>query len=69
MSPVAAPKKELTSRTRTELEALVTARDRADMALWRACAEAVLEGTYEEVAEVAGVAKSTLQQKVRQLRR
>lgn len=65
MVAVGAPKKELTERMRARLEAAVAARSIADAALWEACADAILEGTYEEVAAVAGVAKSTLQEKIR----
>lgn len=69
MASVGAPKKELTSRTITRLETAAAARSAADDALWQACAAAVLEGTYEDVAAIVGVSKSTLQEKVRAIRK
>jgi DNA-binding protein H-NS len=69
MVGMAAPKKELTNRMRERLDEAVRGRDKADEALWALAAEAVEEGTYEEVAEAVGVAKSTLQDKVREARK
>lgn len=68
MNPVAAPKKELTSAMRERLERARDKAQAADVELWSTCAAALEEGTYDEVAAVVGVARSTLQEKVRKLR-
>lgn len=68
MNAVSAPKKTLTDATRTRLEDARTAAETAAAELWAACADALQEGTYDEVAAVVGVARSTLQQKIRQNR-
>jgi len=68
MNPVAAPKKALTEATRVRLEMARGNAERADAEMWAACNDALSEGTYDEVAALAGVARSTLQEKIRQLR-
>ena len=71
MVSVAAPKKTLSADMRRSLLDALAARDEAEARLWDLCADAVQpeEGTYEQVAEVLGIAKSTLQNKVRDARR
>lgn len=68
MTRVAAPKKELTAATRARLEQARARSEEASSALWAACSDALSEGTYDEIAAVVGVARSTLQEKVRQQR-
>lgn len=65
MKHVAAPKKALTAQARSELNAARVRVDDAEAALWDLCAQALNEGTYDEVASVVGVARSTLQEKMR----
>lgn len=68
MNRVAAPKKAVSEATRAKLVAARVNAERAQAELWSACDAALREGTYDEVAVLAGVARSTLQEKVRQLR-
>lgn len=68
MGIVPAPKKTLTAEMAAELTAARERVTQAETAMWRLCAHALEQATYDEVASVVGYARSTLQEKVRQYR-
>lgn len=68
MGTVPAHKKGLTDATRERLEAARAKWASAEAEMWAISAAALSEGTHDEIAAIIGVARSTLQEKVRKLR-